>query len=573
MTDQPPPPAEEPVLPDIASQVAARQQQELDHIPLPENNPSDPAADPKFVRDCLNTNERGDGVLYASMHRGQFIFNKIQNRWYYWQGHYWSPDMMNASVEGVEKVALRYQIATDPISEDIRELTEKLNLAAQDAKRCRDNKDDAGEVSANAKATIITEHKKKLETERNKLYKRADSLRGKARAEKVMWWAHCVPGQLAVKGDEFDRHPMLLPCANGVVDLETGRLHNGKPEDLLVRASPIEYNPNAKAPDWLPFLTEIYQGDENKVNFNRRLLGYCLTGLTVEQFLACHIGEGGNGKGTLFELMLHIMGPLAWSINPELILEQKNPRPTAGPSADILSLYGRRLVIASETDKNRRIGAANVKRFTGEDTLTGRSPFDKDETNFQPTHKMILYTQYAPKGLSEDFALMRRLLLIEYQLRYVDDVKTWQRREPQNADLFRQKDPGLSARLRQQAPGILADLVRGCLEWQIAGGLKPPDSIVAAAEAHRQSEDHLARFVTTACRPIDGTEHREKLGAVHKAYMVWYGDEISDKDRYQPSKIAVGKDLVKMGYRKESQSGQTWIYGLGLPVASGLVDY
>jgi len=560
---------------DIRAQVEARVQEENEHIPPQKEQGSKHGGpdDPKFVRDCLNNNERGDGILYASMHRGLFLFNKIQDRWYRWEGHYWTPDIMNTAVEGVEKVAMRYQIATDPISADIAELTEKRNKAKAEAERCKENDDLEGKLTAESEEERCNQRIKKLSAERKKLYERANTLRGKVRVQKAMWWAHCVPGALAVKGDEFDRKPMLLPCKNGVIDLETGRLHDGKPEDLLVRALPIEYDPNAKAPDWLPFLNEIYQGDEDKTNFNRRLLGYCLTGLTVEQFLACHIGEGGNGKGTLFELMHYLMGPLAWSINPELILEQKNPRPTAGPSADIVSLYGRRLVIASETDKNRRIGAANVKRFTGEDTLTGRSPHDKDETNFKPTHKLILYTQYAPKGLTEDFALMRRLLLIEYQLRYVDDLETWKRREPQNAHLFRQKDGGLSERLRQQAPGILADLVRGCLEWQKAGGLKPPDSIIAAAEAHRQSEDHLARFVKEACHPVDDPDHRERIGDFHKAYMAWYANEISSKDRYQPSKIQVGKELVRMGYRKESQSGQTWVYAIGLPAQPGFKEY
>mgnify|MGYP002397706129 CR=1 FL=1 len=555
---------------DIREAVESRVKEEHDHLPMPEDEGSSFGGpeDPRFVRDCLNQNERGDGILYASLHRGQFLFNKIQNRWYPWAGHYWQPDIMNASVEGVEKVAQRYQIATDPIGEDIAELTVLINEAKAEADRCDRNEDKSGEHTAKAKVDDLSDRRKKLENERNKLYKRADQLRGKTRADKVMWWAHCVPGQLAVKGDEFDKKPLLLPCANGVVDLETGSLFNGKPADLLVRACPLEYDQNAKAPDWIPFLNEIHQGDEDRTNFVRRLLGYCLTGLTVEQFLACFIGEGGNGKGTLFELMHHILGPLAWSINPELILEQKNPRPTAGPSADIVSLYGRRLVVASETDKNRKIGAANVKRFTGEDTLIGRSPHDKDETNFKPTHKLILYTNHAPTGLAADFALMRRLLYIEYNLRYVDEIDTWKKREPQNEHLFRQKDGGLPDRLRQQAPGILADLVRGALEWQTAGGLKPPDSIIAAAEAHRQSEDHLARFVTEACDRVDG--HQIKLGDFHTAYLKWYGDEVSSKDRYHPSKIAVGKELVRMGYHKETRSGQTWINGLQPP---SLVDY
>jgi putative DNA primase/helicase len=167
---------------------------------------------------------------------------------------------------------------------------------------------------------------------------------------------------------------------------------------------------------------------------------------------------------------------------------------------------------------------------------------------------------------------MRRLLFIEYHLRYVDDVDAWKRREPQHAELFRQKDGDLPRRLREQAQGVLADLVRGCLEWQKAGGLKPPESIIAAAEAHRESEDHLARFVKQACHEVDRNQ-RVKLGDFHKSYMTWYSNEVSAKDRYQPSKIQVGKDLVTMGYRKETQSGQTWVYGIGLPEETGLMPY
>jgi len=552
---------------DIREQVEALKKVEADQLPDPEPVKTRRGGidDPKFVRECLNNNERGDGVLYASMHRGMFLFNKIQDRWYRWQGHYWEPDVMNTSVEGVEMVALRYQIITDPISADIAKLTEKLKTAKAELDRCKNNEDSKGINAAKADEDSFTGRIRQLNAERSKLYKRSDQLRGKGRAEKCMWWAHCVPGRLAVKGDEFDRKPMLLPCANGVIDLESGRLCNGNPDHLLVRAAAVDYNPNAAAPDWIPFLNEIHQGDEDRTNFVRRLLGYCLTGLTVEQFLACFIGEGGNGKGTLFELMQYILGPLSWSINPELILEQKNPRATAGPSADIISLYGRRLVIASETEKNRRIGAANVKRFTGEDTLIGRSPHDKDETNFRPTHKLILYTNHAPKGLTDDFALMRRLLFLEYQLRYVDDVATWQRREPQNANLFRKKDGDLPNRLRQQAPGILADLVLGSLEWQKSGGLHPPKTIVAAAEMHRQSEDHLSRFVKGACMSVDDPDCRVKIGEFHKAYLKWYSDEISSKDRFHPTKIAVGKDLARMGYHKKQQGGQTWVYGIVLP--------
>lgn len=549
----------------IRAQVEERKRLEAEQSPDDPEQKTGGPDDPRFVHDCIRNNERGDGLMYCALHKGQYLYNKIQARWYNWRGHYWQPDIMTTAVDGVEAVALRYQQAALPISDEIAERNAAKADAEDELQRHRADGNEAGIVAAEKTIDRLKVEIGKLNSDRAKLYKRADQLRAKTRAEKCLWWAHCVPGRLAVRGDEFDKRPMLLPCANGVIDLTTGKLHPGNPDDLLIRAIPIEYDPDAKAPDWMPFLNEIHQDDAEKVACVRRLLGYCLTGLTTEQYIACFIGEGGNGKGTLFELMHYLLGPLAWSINPELILEQKNPRPTAGPSADIVSLYGRRLVIASETDKNRRIGAAQVKRFTGGDTLIGRSPHDKDETNFDPTHKLVLYTNHAPLGMMEDFALRRRMLLFEYQLRYVQDVESNQRSDPQNAHLYRQKDASLPVKLKQQAQGILADLVRACIEWQ-KHGISPPDSIIAAAEAHRRSEDHLARFVNEACTRIEGDDdYRIRIGEFHKAYLRWYGEEVNNKDRYSPSKIAVGKELMRLGYRKESQGGQTWIYGIKPP--------
>jgi len=523
--------------------------------------------DPRFVRECFKHNEVGDGTLYASLHDGKFLFNKIQGKWYAWAGHHWIKDIMGTSVDAVEAVALKYEFAADSISPEIADATEKRNEAEERAKDCEAAEDEEGKRAAEAEKAKYQGRINRLTGERNSLRKRVNQLRGKTRAEKCLWWAHHGPARIAIKGDEFDQKPMLLPCPNGVIDLETGALRDGEPKDLLLRAIPIPYDPSAQAPTWKKFLLDIHQGNEDVTNFVRRLLGYCLTGLTVEQFIAVFIGEGANGKGTLFELMHHILGELAWSINPELILEQKAQRSSAGPSPDIISLYGRRLAIASETDENRKIGAAAVKRFTGEDTLTGRSPFDKDDTNFEPTHKMVLITNEAPIGLTKDFALYRRLVYLEYQLRYVDDVDAMKRSDPQNAHLYRQKDPALPAKLRKEAPGILADLVKACLEYQKIGGLKPPPCLLAAKEEHRRKEDHLQRYIEEVCTRVpEDEDNKIILGVFHDRYIDWYKREVSSKERYWPSKIMLGKDLVKKGYRKETKGGQTWLYGLKPPV-------
>ncbi len=551
---------------EIGDQVDARVAEESAHLAgKPEKKEYVAHEDPRFVHDAIRNQERGDGLMFCSMHQGQYLYNKIQGRWFNWAGHYWEPDIMGRVVEGVESVALQYENISAPLTDQIREAEGDLKKAEEDADRADRNDDAGAKHTAELKKADLEQKIKQLKDERANLFKRSGNLRKKVSAEKCLWWAHSVPGRLAVRGDEFDKKPMLLACKNGVVDLETGRLHKGRPDDLLVRAIPIEYDPNAKAPDFDRFLPEIYEENEEKAKFILRYLGYSLTGMTTEQIILFFVGDGANGKGTLVELIHYLLGPLAWSINPELILEQKNPRPTAGPSADIISLYGRRLVIASETDKNRRIGAANLKRFTGGDTLIGRSPHDREETNFDPTHKMICITNDLPLGLLADFSLQRRIRLITHRLRYVDDVAAEQRKDPQNADFFRPKDGDLPRKLREQAPGILAALVRACLEYQ-QYGLTPPQSILDDAEEHRKSEDHVGSFLENCIRIDDDPEYRIQFKDFYKAFETYYKDEVSDNTRYIPGKTAVGKELVRKGYHKVKQGGNTWLYGVKLPV-------
>ena len=550
----------------IKAQVEARQQEELEHIPLPEDDPSS-IDDPKFVRKCIEGNERGDGILLATMQRDKYLYNKIQGRWYEFKGHSWKDDILDTNVQTVEDVAIKYQSIADPISEQIAEEKGKQNTAEADVARCKASGDNDGLIDAELKLDIAKNKIAKLIRQRSAFQKRSTQLRSKARAEKCLWWSHHIPNGLAIPGDGMDKKPMLLPCLNGVIDLETGKLHDGNPKDLLVNTIPINYDPNATSANWMPFLREIHQDDEEKAQFVRRYFGYCLTGLTSEQIIACFIGDGANGKGTMFDVAQYLLGPLAWSISPELILEQKNPRSSSGASADIMSLKGRRLIIASETAKNRRIATDAVKRYTGEDVLIGRGPFDKKETNFKLSGKLALITNEPPVGLTADFAMRRRLRFINYKLRYVHDVGRHQKQDPQNADNYRQRNDALPALLKQQAPGILADLVRACIEWQNQG-LNPPESINIAAEQHHMEEDHLARFCREACTQEEG--YKIVLGDFVRIYLKWYGIEVNSKDRFAPSTIAVGKDLVKLGYRKESHAGNTWVFGLEPPNFNGL---
>ena len=72
---------------------------------------------------------------------------------------------------------------------------------------------------------------------------------------------------IATTADAWDRDPWLLCCDNGVVDLRTGRLRPGRPEDMTCRSTNISYNPDAPCPRWERFLAEVFAGDAELVEW------------------------------------------------------------------------------------------------------------------------------------------------------------------------------------------------------------------------------------------------------------------------------------------------------------------
>ena len=82
---------------------------------------------------------------------------------------------------------------------------------------------------------------KRLSELQKQLLKRVSQLRADKRRTACLKFAHTIDNPLAIAGEEFDNKPMLFPCANGVIDLETGRLHDGRPGDYLSLSSPVPF--------------------------------------------------------------------------------------------------------------------------------------------------------------------------------------------------------------------------------------------------------------------------------------------------------------------------------------------
>lgn len=285
---------------------------------------------------------------------------------------------------------------------------------------------------------------------------------------------------------KLDTHHHLLNCLNGTVDLRTGEIREHNPDDWITQLAPTRYSPAADCPGFKQFLIDIL--DEERATFLQRWAGYCATGETREQKVVLHIGPGGNGKGTFFRLITAALGSYVHTAAPHILTGESgvNRHPT-----EIADLFGRRFVVSHESDEGAVLREGFMKQASGEDELTGRFLF-KDFFSFTPTFKLQLLTNHKPIVKGQDFGVWRRLLLLDYGVRYgtAEQVQT--------GEADRVGDEGLTQRLMAEREGILAWIIQGARDWYNFK-LRAPSSVYEASTAYRNEQDRAKQFVAERC--------------------------------------------------------------------------
>ena len=283
--------------------------------------------------------------------------------------------------------------------------------------------------------------------------------------------------EVPISPEELDQDPWLFNCANGTIDLRTGRLRGHRREDFITKLVPVAYDPEAEHPLWDRFLDRILDGNQDLVDFMQRAVGYALTGSTIEQCLFILHGAGANGKTTFLQTVGEILADYAMQTPTETLLVKGK----GAISNDVARLKGARFVTASEAEAEQRLAENLIKQMTGGDTLSARF-LHQEYFDFKPTHKLFLGTNHKPVIKGTDHAIWRRIRLIPFEVTI-----------PEN-----ERDPGLLDKLLGEAEGILAWAVEGCLRWR-AGGLAAPAAVKRATDGYRSEMDVIARFIEDCC--------------------------------------------------------------------------
>jgi putative DNA primase/helicase len=482
----------------------------------------------EFVLECLQDEEEGDARLYAHLFRGKCVYDHTEGMWYEWQGHHWKRDDCKHSL----------LLASGPLASVYLDASAQLAEEAAQAEKRLDP-----ELLKHLKGD--DPHRARyewLKAMTGTLIGRAKALKKLKRAQAVLTYAQAY---LRITSWEWDTHPWLIACANGVLDLQRGELQPGKPDDYLKTAIPTEWiTLETPAPRWDQFLQELFQDKpeqerEALIAFLQRLLGYGITGSTVHHVFTILYGEEGrNGKDTMLDTLKDVLGPLVGAVSNDLFVAQDKFRASGAPTPHLCDLQGKRLVWGSETRQGDKLNIAQIKLLSGGGEISTRQLHGK-QYSFTPTHKLLLMTNYKPHVDARDQAFWSRACLIEFGMRFVTHP---------HAPNERQADPGLKDKLKEERSGILAWLVRGCLAWQQLELAIPP-FILLATEKYRDEEDNILQFLNERC--IQRSDISVKAGTLYEAYKAWceenqfgrgmnatlFGNEISRRFEKRITKI------------------------------------
>jgi putative DNA primase/helicase len=427
----------------------------------------------------------GQAELFAELYGGEFRFNHFLKLWLHFESPCWRPDTDMA----VYRAALDYVRRQQQVAFDIT-----------DEKRMDELRFTVGAERSTAMHNLI---------------------------EAATW-------NITFKdnGQGWDLDPWALAVNNGVVDLRTGVLRPGAPSDRITMKCTAAYRPDSECPGWWKFLSEIFNGDVELVEFVWRLCGYILTGETTERIVPMFYGRGANGKSVFLNVLATIMGDYATALPFSSLQFQKQE----GIPNDLASLVGRRLVTMIEANDGLRLNEAKLKTLSGNDRISARFLHGEFFT-FQPVAKFVLAMNHKPIAKDDSPGFWDRIRLVPFLHTFPAG----------------QRDEGLQKRLlKTEADGILTWAVNGCLRWQ-ESGLTTPAAVVDATAEYQADSDQLREFLAICCS-TDDENAVTGASAIQKAYNS-YADHRGLNKYERLSTTALGRLLGERFPKKRTPKG------------------
>lgn len=353
---------------------------------------------------------------------------------------------------------------------------------------------------------------------------------------------------------EFQQQANFLNFNNGILDMDTMKLMPHSPDFLSFEQIPIDYDPDAKCPEFIKFLEDVL-GSKKDCSLLIQFIGYMFwkDGNPYQKAMML-TGTGANGKSTLLNAVHALFGENnAVSLTPQQL--ETEPQ-AAGMLVDKLA----NIVHDVNPEPLRKTDI--FKKTTAGEPMMLRPLYAKDYIAIKPYAKHIFACNSAPRPRYDDSdAFYRRWAIINFPHNFDgQQCRVCGKVHAVNAALHKL--------LKTELPGIINMALAALKAVLDNNGFIDPPSLDETRLAYEISMDSVTAFAKKKL-DWDGTdrEKRTAKSVVFDAFIKW-----ATKEAGVPtvSEIGFGRKLKTIfpgldgtGRVKGGNREHAW-YGLSL---------
>ena len=331
----------------------------------------------------------------------------------------------------------------------------------------------------------------------------------------------------------------LVPFSNGVYDLLANGYRKTIKEDYVNLICNYEYNPNVKNPEVYDFIRKILP-NEGVRDYVLKKMSECLNGDIPNTNFLMFIGDGANGKSQLLNLMKLTLGELAEKVEVTLLTRKRNNANEA--NTEKIKLMYKRFAFLSEPEDGEKINIGLLKELTGSEEIVARGLY-QESVSFVMEAKLFLACNDLPEIKGEDTALWRRIRVVDFPSRFVD--------EPKDNGEFK-IDRTLPSRMREDV-SWRQTFMNILLDYYYKD-VREPHEVQLKTNEYRQENDTNQQFVELRLERKAG--ECVLWSSLWMAYQEWCmdntgalsGKKKSDVKKYFEDKVFKIKENPKPGF-------------------------
>ena len=230
---------------------------------------------------------------------------------------------------------------------------------------------------------------------------------------------------------------------NGLINLDSFELEPHQRDVFSTLQLPIEYDPDAKCPNFRAFLRDVFMGDKELVRLLQECMGYAISPSVEAQKFFILYSDGASGKSTFCDILFELAGGAA-NVSCVALAD-------LGKRFQRSQLVDKVLNLSTESDVSGILDTQAIKAITSGDPIQierkGENPF-----TYKVNAKIVAAVNHLPYPRDKSYAFVRRMTIIPFLRRFVDDPK---------AEHEAKIDREIKSRLLDELPGILNFALNG----------------------------------------------------------------------------------------------------------------